>query len=110
MIHSTSNTHKDYTKASNNDYEALPTLTTYEQLYSQISSSYTPYQYEVAVTSIFRDDMEYSTVSEALSDNEEIYEDPGHGEEKIYAWFEKKKFPKIEINDIKYVGSHLAIS
>ena len=34
--------------------------------------------------------MEYSTVSEALADNEEIYEDPGHGEEKIYTWFEKE--------------------
>ena len=105
---STSSTRKDCAKASSIDYEALPTLTEYETLYSQISSSYTPYQYEVAVTSIFRDDMEYSTASEALSDNEEIYEDPGHGEEKIYAWFEKKKFPKIKINNIKY-GSHLTI-
>ena len=106
-MHSTSNTHKDH---ANNDYEALPTLTAYEKLYSQISSSYMPYQYEVAVSSIFRDDMEYSTASEALADNEEIYEDPGHREEKIYAWFEKKKFLKIETNDIKYVGSHLTIS
>ena len=108
---STSSTHKGYAKASSsNDYEALPTLTANETLYSQISNSFTPYQYEVAVSSIFRDDMEYSTASEALADNEEIYEDPGHGEEKIYTWFERKKFPKIKINDIKYVGSHLAIS
>ena len=104
MMDSTSST---YAKPFSDDYEALPRLSTYETLYSQISDTYTPYQYEVAVSSIFRDNMEYSTASEALADNEEIFEDPGHKKEKIYAWFEEKKFPKIEINDIKYVGRNV---
>ena len=63
---------------------------------------HTPYQYEVAGPSIFSDSMVYNTVGEALADNEEIYEDPGHKEEKIYAWFESKKFRKIDIDDIEY--------
>ena len=104
---STSTTHKEYTKASKDDYEALPMLNAYESLYSQISGTYAPHQYEVAVSSIFRDSMEYSTASEALADNEEIYEDPGHKKEKIYAWFEKKKFRKIKMNDIEYVGRNI---
>ena len=53
-------------------------------------------------------DTEYSTMSEALADNEEIYEDPGHKKEKIYAWFEKKKLRKLESDDIKYVAICIA--
>ena len=99
---STSTTYKNYTKASNDDYVAPPNLNEYESLYSQISEVPTPYQYEVAGSSIYSDSVMYNTVGEALAANEEIYEDPGHKEEKIYAWFESKKFRKINIKDIEY--------
>ena len=99
---STSTTYKNYTKASNDDYVAPPNLNEYESLYSQISEVPIPYQYEVAGSSIYSDSVMYNTVGEALGDNEEIYEDPGHKEEKIYAWFESKKFRKINIKDIEY--------
>ena len=42
-------------------------------------------------------------VAEELPDDEQIYEDPGHKEEKIYVWFEKKKFRKLENSSIKCV-------
>ena len=48
-------------------------------------------------------DTEYRTLDEALPIDEQIYEDPGYKEEKIYAWFEAKKFRRIRGNDIKYV-------
>ena len=40
-------------------------------------------------------------VSNALSSNEQIYQDPGHKKEIIYSWFEKKKFRKIRQEDIR---------
>ena len=33
--------------------------------------------------------------------NEQIYEDPGVNKEKIYEWFEKKKYRKLRSSDIK---------
>ena len=33
--------------------------------------------------------------------NEAIYEDPGVQKEKIYEWFDKKKFRKLQSTDIK---------
>ena len=67
-----------------------------------------PYQYEEAIPSTIRDNMEYSTVGEVLSDDELMYEDPGHKKEKIYAWFEKKKFRKIEGKSVRSVGEIVA--
>jgi len=42
-------------------------------------------------------------VDELPTDNEQIYKDSGHKKEKIYEWFEKKKFRKLESDDIKYI-------
>ena len=33
--------------------------------------------------------------------NEQIYQDPGINKEKIYEWFEKKKYRKLRSSDIK---------
>ena len=98
---------KVYSKASSDDYQAIPSRNElYETPHFQLSN--TPYYYQVAVPSTSADNTEYSTLDEALPLDEQIYEDPGHKEEKIYAWFEKKKFRKISGNDIKYVGGILA--
>jgi len=97
---------KDHPKASNNDYEALPALNTYETLYCQVSDA--SYQNEIATdTSDFKGSIKESTVGEALSDDEQIYEDPGHKKEKIYAWFEEKRFRKIKGNNIRCVECHI---
>ena len=101
----TSTSLKVHPKASSDDYEALPSVNEYETPHFQISN--TPYYYQVAVPSTSADDTECSTLDEALPFDEQIYEDPGHKEEKIYAWFEKKKVRKIRGNDIKYVGGML---
>ena len=93
---------KDHPKALSNDYEALPTLSEYETPKPQMSD--TPYQYEVASNTLRDSIREESKVSEALPDDEQIYEDPGHNKEKIYSCFENKKFRKIKRSDIKYVA------
>ena len=100
-MHYMTSTSINRTRDASEGYEALPVPNACESLYCQLSGKYAPYQYEIALPSIFRDNMEYSIASETLADNEEVYEDPGHRKEKIYAWFEKKKFRKIEINDIR---------
>ena len=88
---------KSHSKYSNNDYEALPALHMYDKPYQLRADA--PYQYKVAAPSVFRDSM----MDEALPDDELIYEDPGHKKEKIYAWFEEKKFLNIRKSDIKCV-------
>ena len=92
---------KAHPKASSDDYEAIPSINEYETPHLQIPDA--PYYHQMAVQSTSADDTEYSTLNEALPLDEQIYEDPGHKEEKIYAWFEKKKFRKLTRNDIKYV-------
>ena len=90
-VYPTVSTIKGYSKASSGDYEVCPAI---NQLELQTS-----YRYEVASTSAFTDNM----VAEALADDEQIYEDPGHKEEKIYVLFEKKKFQNLESSSVKYV-------
>ena len=87
---------KDRPKASSNDYMALPKLNEYQKPHSQSA-----YYFELSTRSTVEDDIGYTTVGEALPDNEAIYEDPGHNKEKIYAWFEKKKFRVLQRNDIQ---------
>jgi len=97
---------KDHSNTSNDDYEALLPLNTYDTPSCQVSD--TPYQNEiVADTSAFKDSIKESTVGEALSDDEQIYKDPGHKKEKIYAWFEEKRFRKIKGNNIRCVEYHI---
>ena len=89
-VNPTVSTIKGYSKASRGDYEACPPI---NQLDYQTS-----YQYEEASTSALTDSM----VVAELPGDEEIYEDPGQKEEKIYVWFEKKKFRKLESSSVKY--------
>ena len=84
-----SNVYVPNPKASSGDYVAI--------------HQYETLRHEVVVPSTNEDNAEYSTVGEPLPPNEQIYEDPGHKKEKIYAWFEKKKFRILDRNDIKYV-------
>ena len=101
---------KVHPKALCGDYEAIPAVNAYDT--PQAVNAYDeprphvpdiPHYDLVPPSSTTRDTVEYSTVGEPLPDDEPIYEDPGHKKEKIYAWFEKKKFRKIGKNDITYV-------
>ena len=47
--------------------------------------------------------MGFVTMGETLSDNDQMYKDPGHKREEIYASFEKSK-SRIEGNNIRFVG------
>ena len=78
-----SNVYVPNPKASSGDYVAI--------------HQYETLRHEVVVPSTNEDNVGYSTVGV------QIYEDPGHNKEKIYAWFEKKKFRILDRNDIKYV-------
>ena len=60
--------------------------------------------YEIPTSSLISDSMGYTSMGETLSGYEQMYEDPGHKTEKIYATFEKRKFQKIKRNDIQCVG------
>ena len=87
---------KGYPTVSSNDYEALPDLSMYERPPDYFISD-EPSQYVVGTNSVTID----STVGKVLSDDEQVYKDPGHNKERIYSWFEEKKFLKLKRSDIK---------
>jgi len=94
-LHSKDSTGKSYSRFSCNDYEAAPNLAIYEtsmQLYYNTTRTSTTYNESIS--------SEYSEITDA-TDEEEIYSDPGHSKEDIYACFEKKKFRMIKRNDIR---------
>ena len=94
---------KNSSKHKSRDYQSPPTLFGKQNLvhnYATIEASY----------QMLEDPKEIPTVvyantpreNNALSGNEQIYEDPGHKKEVIYSWFEKKKkFRKIRQEDIR---------
>ena len=91
-------TGKNHSRFASNDYEAAPKLAEYEtaiQFYSNTMRESTAY-YGSRMS-------EYSEVADAttINDGEEVYSDPGHCKEDIYACFEKKKFRIIRKNDIR---------
>ena len=89
-------------KTKSKDYESLPTLFVKQNLVQTYATIEAPYQMledpKEIPTAVYE-----NTVSNALSSNDQIYEDPGHNKEVIYSWFEKKKFRKIRKEDIRYV-------
>ena len=99
-INSTDTVKKSSKYKSTDDYESLPVLKNLVHNYEIVEA---PYQ-------ILQDPKEIPTptyennlaVSDRVSNNEQIYEDPGHKKEVIYSWFEKKKFRKIKKEDIRY--------
>ena len=98
ILHPTNATCNGCAKASSDDKEALQAL---DCTASQYKVSRKPSAYEVPIPSVTRDNI--NGVGETLSDDEQIYKDPGHKREEIYASFEKSK-SKIEGNNIKFVG------
>ena len=94
------NTVKNSPKHKCSDYQSFPTLFVKQNHnYATIEAPYQmledPKQIPMPVYG------NALAVSNALSSNEQIYQDPGHKKEIIYSWFEKKKFRKIRQEDIR---------
>ena len=72
----------------NDDYEALPKLDDDDVHYEYPTESFT---------------MQSSTLSvgEALPEDKQIYEDPGHIKEKIYELFKQRNIRKLDKNSVR---------
>ena len=94
-LHSKGSTGKSYSRFASNDYEAILNHAEYETAINFFSNS-------TRASAVYNNSLisEYSEVADAI-DKEEIYSDPGHSKEDIYACFEKKKFRMIKRIDIR---------
>ena len=98
---------KTIARFSSNDYEAPPNLDELTQ--SHLSELFDDVKYEAieyALTTssgVGNAAMQNSTlpVGEALPEDEQIYEDPGHIKEEIYEWFKQKNICRIYKNSIR---------
>ena len=91
---------KSHSRFESNDYEAI-------LHHSEYASAVHVYSNTMKESTAYNDSLisEYSEVGNpveaTVDDEEEIYSDPGHSKEDIYACFEKKKFRMINRNDVK---------
>ena len=93
-------TTKNHSRFAGNDYEAVLHHSEYASAINVYSNTMRePTAYDDSVLS------EYSEVGNpddaTVNDEEEIYADPGHSKEDIYACFEKKRFRMIKRNDVR---------
>ena len=94
---------------ANNDYEAPPKLDNYEQPHP--SNIFDDVRYELAdyplPTGVISNTLQSSILpadGATLSEDEQIYEDPGHIKEEIYEWFKQRNIFKIDKNSIRYIN------
>ena len=93
-------TSSDY---QSSDYQELPSLEASTYSNPNYEKQAVPYEYETSTLN-FNSGLEDEEVyAEALPEGEKIYEDPGHVEEHIYAWFEERKFRKLKKDNIRFV-------
>ena len=93
-------------KIVSSDYEVVPKLEGYEQtgLYKDVQ--YEAVDYSLSTGNILpTNTMSSNTlpVGEALSKDEQIYEDPGHIKEEIYKWFKQRNICRLDKNIIRYI-------
>ena len=99
---------KNYSKIACNDYEAIEDPDEYGSAVHVYSNTIT-----VGVSVNYDDTImpEYSEVDDVdgttVTDEEEIYSDPGHSEADIYVCFEKKKFRMIKRKDVRYIANYI---
>ena len=88
---------------ANNDYEAPPKLDNYEQPHP--SNIFDDVRYEVAdyplPTSNSTDSSALLVGEHTLSEDEQIYEDPGHIKEEIYEWFKQRNICMFGKNSVR---------
>ena len=91
-------------KFTNSDYEAPPKLDDYEQLHPINISDNVQYDYPLSISnSVGSMQSSISPVGQALSEDEQIYEDPGHIKEEIYQWFKQRNICKLNKSSVRYV-------
>ena len=97
---------KNPAKVKSNDYE--PLLDSAD--YASALHVYVNTMNETVVSEDVRG-LDYSEISDvdivSTNNEEDVYSDPGHSEAAVYACFEKKRFRKIKIDDVRY--QHVAI-
>ena len=89
-------------ESSADDYEVYTMMNVYEQpqngdLYT---SAHIPDHYETADTLDSNNDNEVY-LDDKLSNNEPIYEDPGHIKENIYEWLEQRGILKLDTKIVR---------
>ena len=91
---------KTIRKAVNDDYEVMPQLDNYEQPLLFNDTHYEVADYPLSTESTI---LESSTLpaGEALPQDEEIYEDPGHVKEEIYEWFKQRNICNLNKNSVR---------
>ena len=84
----------------NDDYEVIPKLDNYEQPQLFDDVHYEVADYPLSTGSII---LESSTLpaGEALPQDEEIYEDPGHVKEEIYEWFKQRNICNLDRSSVR---------
>ena len=94
-------------KFPDNDYEAPPNLDNHVKphpvdLFDDVQYEVADYPLPIGAGS---NTMQNGTlpVGEALPEDEQIYEDPGHIKEEIYQWFKQRNICKLHKNSIWYV-------
>ena len=95
---------KDNSNTINDDYEDLPMVEKFDN--PAYEAPAVPYEYEISTSTVTNNDFKEDLYFEPLSDGEQIYEDPGHIAEHIYAWFEERKFRKLKNDEIRFVHVH----
>ena len=89
---------KDHPKVTSSDYQEIPAFEAYSN--PSYEEKDVPYEYETSIVN-YNNDSEEDIHVEALPEGEKIYEDPGHVEEHIYAWFEQRKFRMLKKANIR---------
>ena len=84
----------------NDDYEVIPKLDNYEQPQPLEDVHYEVADYPLSTGSII---LQGSTLpaGEALPEDEEIYEDPGHVKEEIYQWLKQRNIHNLDKNSVR---------
>ena len=84
----------------NDDYEVMPNLDNYEQPHLFDDAHYEVADYPLSTGNII---LESNTLpaGEALPQDEEIYEDPGHVKEEIYEWFKQRNICKLDKSSVR---------
>ena len=93
-------------KFPDNDYETPPNLDHHVKpvdLFDDVQYEVADYPLPTGAGS--NNTMQNGTlpVGEALPEDEQIYEDPGHIKEEIYQWFKQRNICKLHKGSIRYV-------
>ena len=90
-------------ESSANDYEVYSTMDVYESPQNGVlyTSAHTPDYYETADSPASNANCNEVHLDEEVSNNEPIYEDPGHIKENIYEWLEQRGILKLDAKIVR---------